>query len=316
MKYAFRILLALLLCVSAGLVFVILLEPHKSPQLVGGSPEVACMGREVPLPVEEPLPPQESPLSPVTPPAEPETSPAETEVPPAAPSLPPEGEQSPPPTAEEGPSAPAEVVSPPAEEPPAPAPESPAPAQAEPIPPQEPEAWMLRLVNWENPLPVGFEPEYEAIQNRFVMDKRVATIARQMIADAQAQGVTLVVNSAYRPYSAQQQVYNAWFQKYLAEGRTEQEARRLTESYVAVPGYSEHQLGLAMDIVAVANGERVDSWLVDHAPEYGFILRYPEGKTSITHTAYESWHYRYVGVPTAREITDRGLCLEEYLAAQ
>lgn len=284
MKYAFRILLALLLCIiSVGLVALTLPESFVEVQAVGGSAEVVSAERELPSvndlrpsPISGSLPEEEPPAS-----AESEISPAE--------------------------SSPASG----AEEPSPSEPETPAP-----IPPQEPEAWMLRLVNWENPLPVDFEPEYEAVQNRFVMDKRVAWIVRQMIADAQTQGITLILNSAYRPYSAQQQVYSARYQKHLAEGRTEQEARWLTNSYVAIPGYSEHQLGLAMDIIAVSGGKRADSWLVDHAPEYGFILRYPEGKTEITHTAYESWHYRYVGVPTAREITDRGLCLEEYLAGR
>lgn len=234
---------------------------------------------------------------------------AETKGPPPEPSSP-EG-TSPAETVSSQGSAPApETGTSPPEEPPAPPP--PRPQRV--LPPVEGGDWTLRLVNRANPLPADFEPEYEAVQNRFVMDKRIAPVVRQMIADAQAEGVTLVVNSAYRPYYSQQLVYDNRYQKYLEEGKSEEEARVLTDSYVAVPGCSEHQLGLAMDIVASGDDKSDGGWLANNAPDYGFILRYPEDKTHITHTAYESWHYRYVGVPTAREITDRGLCLEEYLA--
>lgn len=185
-----------------------------------------------------------------------------------------------------------------------------------PAAPEGEEEWALRLVNWENPLPMDFAPECEEVQNHCSMDKRVAPIAHRMILDAWDQGVTLIINSAYRPYTDQQRVYNARFQKHLAGGSSEEEARQLTESYVAVPGYSEHQLGLAMDIVAVQDSALAEGWLAAHASEYGFILRYPEDKTELTHTAYEPWHYRYVGVAAAREITARGLCLEEYLAGR
>ena len=191
---------------------------------------------------------------------------------------------------------------------------APPPPKERVLPPVEEGEWMLRLVNWANPLPMDFAPEYEEVQNRFVLDKRIAAVARQMIADAQAEGVILVVNSAYRPYYSQQLVYDNRFQAYLEQGKSEEEARYLTDSFVAAPGCSEHQLGLAMDIVAAGKDEVSQGWLAANAPDYGFILRYPKDKTHITHTAYESWHYRYVGVAAAREITAQGLCLEEYLA--
>lgn len=310
--------LAALLCLSMTLIHAALPEGLSENSLAGGK-GVLTEGRplltekgpspvEIP-PAEEPPPPVEESASSIA-----EGSFSEEALPP-----PPAGEsapaaQTPPPVTEEHPR----------EETPPPLEESPPPVVAPPIPELEPPPpelfppwdaeWALRLVNWENPLPVDFEPEYEVVQNRFVMDKRVAPVARQMIADALTQGITLVVNSAYRPYSSQQIVYNTRFQKYLDEGRSEEEARWLTNSYVAIPGYSEHQLGLALDIVAVADREGADGWLAAHAPDYGFILRYPADKTALTHTAYESWHYRYVGVPAAREITSQGLCLEEYLA--
>ncbi|MBQ1805909.1 MAG: M15 family metallopeptidase, partial [Oscillospiraceae bacterium] len=83
------------------------------------------------------------------------------------------------------------------------------------------------------------------------------------------------------------------------------------KAYVAVPGYSEHHTGLAIDLYL----ESPDVWAKIHAKlaDCGFILRYPQGKEAVTGYAYEPWHIRYVGVETAREITARGLALEEYL---
>ena len=142
-------------------------------------------------------------------------------------------------------------------------------------------------------------------------------------ADACAQGVTLVVNSAYRPYSAQQRVYDAQYQEYLAQGYSQQDARLLTESYVAVPGHSEHQTGLAIDLGA--KREQIDFIRPDFpytgpcgdfrrgAAGYGFILRYPEGKEDITGIGHEPWHFRYVGTPHAAIIQSRNMALEEYI---
>lgn len=288
---------ALLFAVLPELFHVVRAEEGTPVSSLTGEPlpperEIISAGRELhpQKPVssrEEAPPPPEGESSPA---AEPASSSS------AAPEPPPSSTAEPPPESESA--APLPPYTPP---------------QNLPIPEGE-EKWALRLVNWQNPLPMDFAPEYEEVQNRFVMDKRVAPIARRMIADAWAQGVTLVVNSGYRPYSAQQTVYNNRYQKYLDEGRTEEEARRLTDSYVAIPGYSEHQLGLALDIVAVQDSPTAITWLADHAQDYGFILRYPADKTAITHTAYESWHYRYVGVTVAQEITAQELCLEEYLA--
>ena len=80
-------------------------------------------------------------------------------------------------------------------------------------------------------------------------------------------------------------------------------------------GTSEHQLGIAVDINAdksKSSNDEVYTWLAANAHNYGFILRYPQGKQEITGTSYEPWHYRYVGVDAAREIYERGICLEEY----
>ena len=99
--------------------------------------------------------------------------------------------------------------------------------------------------------------------------------------------------------------------KFKEEGYSESEAVKQAEQWVAVPGYSEHQLGFAVDI----NGAVYDVylWLQENSYKYGFIFRYPGNKTDITRTAEEIWHYRYVGREAAKEIYEKGICLEEYL---
>ena len=108
---------------------------------------------------------------------------------------------------------------------------------------------------------------------------------------------------------------------FLAKGLSEEAARTEAAKVVAVPGTSEHQLGLAVDIVdadyqllddAQANTP-VQQWLLEHCWEYGFILRYPADKEAVTGIIYEPWHYRYVGEDNAKAIRDSGLCLEEWL---
>ena len=107
----------------------------------------------------------------------------------------------------------------------------------------------------------------------------------------------------------------------MDKGYTRASAAAAAARWVAPPGTSEHQLGLAVDIVA-GSFQVLDSrqektaeqqWLMEHCWEYGFILRYPSDKSDITGIAYEPWHYRYVGEKAAREMTEQGLCLEEYL---
>ena len=97
----------------------------------------------------------------------------------------------------------------------------------------------------------------------------------------------------------------------LAEGLSQEEAEAEALRWVAAPGTSEHQLGLAVDVSGATYD--VFLWLQEHSWEYGFIWRYPGDKTDLTGTAEEVWHYRYVGKEAAREIYEQGLCLEEYV---
>lgn len=97
---------------------------------------------------------------------------------------------------------------------------------------------------------------------------------------------------------------------------SEKEAMEEVQLWVAVPGTSEHELGLAVDINADkihSEGAEVYTWLSENAYLYGFINRYPSDKTAVTGVANEPWHYRYVGVEAAAQIHEQGICLEEYL---
>lgn len=143
--------------------------------------------------------------------------------------------------------------------------------------------------------------------------KEAAEALEKMAEDVSKEGYTLAINSAYRSYEDQQAVYDEYFAMYDPV---------TAASLVAVPGYSEHQLGLSVDLtckdvidgVYGVFGDSPDyDWTIAHAHEYGFILRYPEDKTAITGTANEPWHYRYVGVEAATEIYENGWTLEEYI---
>ena len=111
------------------------------------------------------------------------------------------------------------------------------------------------------------------------------------------------------------------FQQHLFDQSADRNGLEHAQHYVALPGRSEHHTGYALDLsLYFSDGTSADfdgtgsyAWLAQHAADYGFVLRYPADKESVTGISYESWHYRYVGRPHARVMADRGLCLEEYL---
>ncbi len=178
------------------------------------------------------------------------------------------------------------------------------------------QGWELTLVNKWNPLPEGAEAEIIELANGERVDKRIYPYLQEMFDDARAEGIYPIVRSGYRTRQEQTDIYEERMQRYQADGLTEAEARTETELWVAVPGTSEHELGLAVDINADrihSGSEEVYAWLGRHAHLYGFINRYPSDKTDITGVANEPWHYRYVGTAAAAEIYERGICLEEYL---
>lgn len=179
------------------------------------------------------------------------------------------------------------------------------------------DGWMQLLVNSSNVIPDGYAPtELTELSNGQSVDKRIYPSLQSMFDDARAQGVYPVVSSGYRTAKQQQSEMDDKIQEYIDDGKSEDEARALAATYVAQVGYSEHEAGLAIDIVAKANksdDDTVWAWMKEHCAEYGFILRYPDGKEGVTGMSYEPWHFRYVGVEAAQKIMGAGITLEEYL---
>lgn len=157
----------------------------------------------------------------------------------------------------------------------------------------------ILIVNKTYSLPESYDPAGLTDETQTALDK--------MIEDAYAAGLNLYDASDYRSYSDQLSVY----QEYCARDGWEQ-----ADTYSARPGHSEHQTGMVIDFNDI-NSDFDDTaeaqWLAENCANYGFIVRFPEGKEPITGYKYESWHVRYVGVETAKEIMSRGICLEEYL---
>jgi len=181
--------------------------------------------------------------------------------------------------------------------------------------------WMLILVNADNPLPDGYSPKLKSLVNGLQFDERAIDRLNEMLAAARNAGLSPVVCSAYRTIEKQRALYNDKVSQLTARGLNQKQAEDEASRYVAYPGVSEHNLGLAVDIVAedyqLLDEQQANTpeakWLLNHCAEYGFILRYQLEKEAITGVTYEPWHFRYVGVTAAREIMENGLCLEEYL---
>lgn len=196
-----------------------------------------------------------------------------------------------------------------------------APAREAQTPLAEEEGWMLTLVNPWQEMPRDYAPALARLENGQAVDARCFPHLQAMLEACRAQGLSPVVCSAYRTWEKQAGLYQRQVDKLLARGYAQADAEREAGRAVARPGTSEHQLGLAVDIVDV-NDQNLDpsqentpvqQWLLAHSWEYGFILRYPSEKSDITGIIYEPWHYRYVGRPAARAIYAQGVTLEEYL---
>lgn len=187
------------------------------------------------------------------------------------------------------------------------------------------EGWALALVNESHPLDTSYEPaELTEIESDRSVDSRIAEDLKQMLKDAQAEGLKMYVASAYRAYDKQREVFNATMQDWINKGYNPLNSYDETKKSVAVPGTSEHATGLAVDIISSEYEELDDrqaetdeqKWLMEHCWEYGFILRYPQDKADITGIIFEPWHYRYVGKDAAKEITEKGVTLEEYILGE
>ncbi len=178
--------------------------------------------------------------------------------------------------------------------------------------------WYLLLVNRSHPLPDGYQDSLELteLDNGQSVDSRIYPSLQAMFDAMRGDGVYPVVASGFRTAEKQQSLMDEKIASLKAEGYSDADARKEAETWVAVPGASEHQLGSAVDINADgihSAGYEVYEWLDAHAHEYGFIRRYPPDKAEITGISSEPWHYRYVGTDAAAEIHRRGICLEEYL---
>ena len=180
----------------------------------------------------------------------------------------------------------------------------------------EDNGWNLILVNRNSYIPDDYKVELTELSNGEKVDSRIYPELQEMFNDARAQGYGLFVREGYRTQEEQQQLLDEKIEAYENEGKSKSEAKKLAEQWVAIPGTSEHQLGIAVDINAdttKSSSDDVYSWLAENAHQYGFIKRYPSDKTDITGVINEPWHYRYVGKEAALEIYSQGMCLEEYI---
>ena len=183
-------------------------------------------------------------------------------------------------------------------------------------------SWELRLVNEDRPIDPDFAPEIEEIEDWQFFDARAAQPLKDFIAGAREAGNETILLSSYRAYAEQEFLFDQQLRERQRAGLKGDAAYAAAARVVAIPGASEHQLGLAADIVdkyyksmneSLAATE-LSKWMKEHSAEYGFILRYPEDKQEITKIMFEPWHYRYVGVEAAEYIMEHGLCLEEFVA--
>ena len=180
---------------------------------------------------------------------------------------------------------------------------------------------LLTLVNFENTIPKDWKVDLVQLNNGQSVDRRIYDDLIAMLQAAKSEGLNPLICSSYRTNEKQEQLYQNKVSEYLSQGYSKVEASDKAAFWVARPGTSEHQLGLAVDIVSTKN-QRLDrsqentveqQWLIQNSWKYGFVLRYPTNKNSITGVGYEPWHYRYVGKEHAKKINELGVCLEEYV---
>ncbi|MDY3795774.1 MAG: M15 family metallopeptidase [Agathobacter sp.] len=181
--------------------------------------------------------------------------------------------------------------------------------------------WYLTLVNSENPIDDNYQITLTRLRNKQAIDSRCYPELQAMMDDCRAAGLSPIICSSYRTYDKQEELFEQQVQEFINQGYGKLDAQKKAAGAVARPGTSEHELGLAIDIVDESNqrlnqyqeNTAVQRWLMQNSWRYGFILRYPSDKTDITGIQYEPWHYRFVGKEAARIIYENNWTLEEYL---
>ncbi len=176
--------------------------------------------------------------------------------------------------------------------------------------------WRLILVNSTHKLPDNFDTREIVHAFDMDMDKRIVQPYTDMYKAALLDKVNLWISVAYRSPELQTKLFNNEIANNIKAGMSSSSATAAAKKAVAIPGYSEHHTGLAMDLNGVKpsfDQTKEFAWLQKHAADYGFILRYPKNKESITKIMYEPWHYRYVGPESAKKMNQMGMCLEEYV---
>lgn len=181
--------------------------------------------------------------------------------------------------------------------------------------------WKLILVNKQNMVPEDYSFELGTIRGSIQADIRILNELNDMLDAAKNEGISLVVCSGCRDYRRQTTLFDQKIKNYMRNGMSYFEAYSIASQAVTIPGKSEHQIGLALDIISNTYSSlnegfadtEAGKWLKEHSAEYGFILRYPKGKEHITGIEFEPWHFRYVGKTAAKEITEQQITLEEYV---
>jgi len=180
--------------------------------------------------------------------------------------------------------------------------------------------WRLILINKQHPIPEDYSFNLGRLSGSMQCDERIVDDLLLMLKTAKEEGISLVIVSPYRDLSKQESLFNRKINKYISKGYSYLDAYKLASQAVTVPGASEHQVGLAIDIVTknytvLDDGfENTEAgiWLKNNCANFGFIVRYPKDKEYITSIEYEPWHFRYVGKEAATIIMKQGLCLEEF----
>ena len=180
--------------------------------------------------------------------------------------------------------------------------------------------WKIILVNKQHPIPDDYDFHLGTIYGSMRCDERIITPLLDMMRAASKDGVGLIICSPYRDMDRQTMLFTNKVNRYMNGGVSYMEAYNLASQAVTVPGSSEHQIGLAIDIICDGYSSldegfantTAGKWLADNSYKYGFILRYPLGKEEITSIEFEPWHFRYVGVDAAAIMHENNICLEEF----